>query len=229
MKMKKGKLFVIDAPDGCGKATQTQLMCDVLKEKGYKVLHLSFPTYGHPSCQFVEQYLNGKFGSNPSDVTAKAASTFYALNRFVTFKEIWEKLYNDGYIIISDRYTTSNMIHQAAKIKDKNERNAFLNWLEDLEYNAYGLPVPTQVFYLNVNPSITSALCANRPNKINQAQQKDIHESDDQFMYTSYTTAMELAEMYQWTTIKCENEEHTAILPIQEIHEKLYAQIEKYL
>ena len=142
--MKKGKLIIVESgTDGSGKATQTQKLYDKLIAQGKKVRKITFPNYDSPACMPVKMYLNGEFGSNPGDVNAYVASTFYAIDRFASFKNDWGEFYNNGGIILSDRYTTSNMVHQAVKMDDRFERDKYLNWLYELEFELYGLPNQT--------------------------------------------------------------------------------------
>ena len=95
-------------------------------------------------------YLSGEFGEDAKSISPYIASTFYAIDRYATFKKYFEDYYNDGGIILADRYTTANMVHQAGKIEDKAERKKFLDWLCDFEFNIYGLPQPTKTFFLNM-------------------------------------------------------------------------------
>ena len=113
-----GKLIVIEGLDGSGKATQTKMLCDRLEKEGKKFLKVSFPDYRSDSSALVRMYLSGRFGEHPDDVNAYAASSFYAVDRYASFKENWGKRYNDGRLIIADRYATSNGIHQCSKLPE---------------------------------------------------------------------------------------------------------------
>lgn len=221
------KLFVIDAPDGAGKATQVKKLQERLESEGYKVRVISYPTYGEKHCVFVEMYLNGEFGTNPYDVSPKLASSFYALNRYADYMTDWKKDYEKGVIILADRYTTSNMIHQAAKFKTNEEKDEFINWLTDLEYNINGIPEPTAVLYLDVAPEVTAQLRENRLNKIDGTESKDIHESNLEYMRASYETALYIAKQQNWITIPCTKGDTIDTIPA--IHEKIYEQITKLL
>ena len=121
-----GKLIVIEGLDSSGKQTQTELLCKALSEKGIPVKKISFPCYDSDSSALVKMYLAGKFGQNAEDVNPYAASSFYAVDRYASFKTDWSEHYNNGGIVVADRYTTSNMIHQAGKISDLVERDKYL-------------------------------------------------------------------------------------------------------
>ena len=197
-----GKLFVIDGTDGSGKQTQSSLLKERLQKDGIDFKSISFPNYDSPSSALVKMYLEGDFGENQKDVSPYIASTFYAADRYATFKKDFEKYYNNGGIIIADRYTTSNMIHQAGIIKDKQEREKFLKWLWDLEFNLYGLPIPTEVIFLNMPPDYTEKLIQDRENKITHEKQKDIIEKNKQKTIDAYNNALEHVKKYKWYEIK---------------------------
>ena len=147
-----GKLFVIDGTDGSGKQTQFTKLKERLEKENIKYIEVSFPNYDSPSSSLVKMYLSGEFGEHANDVSPYIASTFYAADRYATYKKDFEEYYNNGGIILADRYTTANMVHQAGKIKDKKERKKFLDWLFDLEFNIYKIPKPDKVFFLNMPP-----------------------------------------------------------------------------
>ena len=184
-----GKLFVIDGTDGSGKETQSNKLKERFELEGIRYKNVSFPNYNSPSSSLVKMYLNGEFGSNAKDVSAYIASTFYAADRYATYKKELEEFYNNGGIILADRYTTSNMIHQAGKIKDEEEREQFLNWLFDLEFNIYKIPKPTKVFFLNMPIERVKELIKERENKITHSDQKDIHEKDENHLIDAYNAA----------------------------------------
>src|SRR3712207_976331 len=176
--MKKGKLIVLEACDGSGKATQTKKLYDRLLLEHKNVLKVEYPDYNSNSSALIKMYLNGEFGDKPDDVNAYAASTFYAVDRYASFKKNWKDFYDKGGIILADRYTTSNMVHQAAKIHDEEEKNKFLTWLWELEFKLMGLPVPDAVIFLDVPPEYGKKLMLNRKNKFTGKDDKDIHEKD---------------------------------------------------
>ena len=196
-----GKLFVIDGTDGSGKQTQSSLLKERLKKEGIDFRAVSFPNYESPSSALVKMYLEGEFGTNAQEISPYIASTFYAVDRYATFKTGYEEYYNNGGIIIADRYTTSNMIHQAGKIKNDKEREKFLNWLWDFEFNLYGLPIPTEVIFLNMPLEYSKKLMENRENKITHESKKDLHESSNEHLQSAYNESCKLAIKYNWYEI----------------------------
>ena len=223
----KGKLFVIDGTDGSGKQTQFQRLAKRLESEGIEYRTVSFPNYDSQSSSLVKMYLSGEFGTNAQEISPYIASTFYAVDRYATFKKDYQEYYNNGGIILADRYTTANMVHQAGKIKDKQEREKFLNWLFDLEFNLYGLPIPTEVFFFFFSVKISEKLMLNRENKFSKTTKKDIHEINEKHLQDSYDTACELAKEYNWFTIECIK--NGKIRTIDDIHEEIYLEVKKYL
>jgi len=218
-----GKLVVIEAPDGSGKKTQAEMLFERLKREKYPVIKVEFPNYSSPSSSLVKMYLQGEFGQNPNEVNPYAASAFYAVDRFASFKKEWQSFYAEGGIVIADRYTTSNFIHQAAKFKDLGEKEEYLEWLWDFEFNRLALPVPDVVFFLDMFPEFSEKLITERKNKFTGESEKDIHEKNKEYLKESYHNACWIAEKYNWVKIECVKE--NAILPIAEIHENLYNKI----
>ena len=215
-----GKLFVIDGTDGSGKQTQFDLLKKHLTEDGIEYRTVSFPNYDSPSSSLVKMYLSGEFGENAKDVSPYIASTFYAADRYATFKKDLKEYYDNGGIILADRYTTANMVHQAGKITDENEREKYLNWLFDLEFNIYGLPVPSEVFFLNMPPEKVEELIKNRENKFTHNDKKDIHERDSKHLEDSYNAACSLVGKYNWNEVKCVKDEE--IRTREDIHSEIY-------
>ena len=201
-----GKIFVIDGTDGSGKQTQFNLLKKHLDEDGIDYRTVSFPNYDSPSSSLVKMYLSGEFGENAKEISPYIASTFYAVDRYATYTKDYKEYFKRGGIILADRYTTANMVHQAGKISDKDEREKFLKWLFDLEFNIYGLPVPTKVFFLNMPPEKVKELIKNRENKFTHDNKKDIHERDEKHLEESYNAACNLASTYDWNEIKCVKE-----------------------
>lgn len=223
-----GKLFAIDGTDGSGKQTQFNKLCEKLDSEGIDYRTVSFPNYDSESSSLVKMYLSGKFGENAKDVNSYIASTFYAADRYATFKtQGYEEYYNNGGIIVTDRYTTANMVHQAGKITDPAEREKFLNWLWDFEFNLYGLPVPTKVFFLNMPVEFSEKLMANRENKFTHETQKDIHERDKSHLIDSYNAACSLVDKYDWYEVKCIKD--NAVRSIDDIHNEIYNEFKKYI
>ena len=223
----EGKLFVIEGLDGSGKQTQTGLMYDRLLSEGYNVMRVEYPNYKSESSALVKMYLRGDFGEKPSDVDAYVSSTFYAVDRYASYKTEYEKFYLEGGIVLADRYTTSNMVHQASKITDPAEKIKYLDWLEDLEFRIYGIPRPRQVFFLDVQLSDSEKLMEERLNKFTHEMKKDIHERDHEYLSDTYSNALWVADRYGWEVIGCSSPE--GLLPIETIHEKLYSAMKKYL
>ena len=196
-------LIVFEGVDASGKQTQTEILYNTLKEKVPNVSKITFPDYDSPSSALVKMYLGGMFGSDPSDVSAYAASAFYAVDRYASFKTDWGKKLESGEIVIADRYVTSNMIHQAAKIDDKDEKLKFLDWVYDFEYIKLGLPQPDKVFFLDMPPEFSKKLIAERDNKITGRKQKDIHENNSDYLYSAYKNAVFVATQCRWDRIYC--------------------------
>lgn len=226
--MKKGKLFAIDGTDGSGKQTQFNKLCERLSEDGIDFRTVSFPNYDSESSSLVKMYLSGKFGEHAKDVNAYIASTFYAADRYATFKtQGYEDYYNNGGIILADRYTTGNMVHQAGKISDPTERQKFLDWLWDFEFNLYGLPIPTKVFFLNMPVDYSEKLIQNRANKFTHETKKDIHERDKSHLIDSYNAACSLVDKYDWYEVKCVK--NNSIRNIDDIHSEIYTELKKHI
>lgn len=222
-----GKLFVIDGTDGSGKQTQLEKLKERFEKDGIDYKLVSFPNYDSPSSSLVKMYLAGEFGENAKDVSPYIASTFFAADRYATYKKDLEEYYKNGGIILADRYTTANMVHQAGKIADKQEREKFLDWLWDYEFNLYGLPVPTKSFFLNMPPDYAEELMKNRENKFTHEAKKDIHESDKNHLIDAYNAACDLVDKYNWYEVKCVKE--NKIRTIDDIHEEIYNEIKKYI
>ena len=215
-----GKLFVIDGTDGSGKQTQFNLLKEHLKKDNIEYKTVSFPNYDSPSSALTKMYLSGEFGENPSAISPYIASTFYAVDRYATYVKDLKEYYENGGIILADRYTTANMVHQAGKIKDEKERKKFLDWLVDFEFNIFGLPVPTKVFFLNMPPKIARQLIKNRKNKFTNTDEKDIHERNPKHIEDAYNSACSLVDLYNWIEIKCVKDNN--IRTIEDIHNEIY-------
>ena len=222
-----GSLFVIDGTDGSGKQTQFMKLQERLKSEGIEYKTVSFPNYDSPSSSLVKMYLSGEFGTNAKEISPYIASTFYAVDRYATFKKDLEEYYNKGGIILADRYTTDNMVHQAGKISDIEEREKFLNWLWDFEFNLYSLPIPTEVFFLNMPVDTALELIENRQNKFDNNAKKDIHERDKNHLIDAHEAACYVAKKYNWYEIKCV--ENNKLRTIEDIHEQIYKEIKKHI
>ena len=222
-----GKLFVIDGTDGSGKQTQFEQLKNRLDREGIEYKTVSFPNYESDSSSLVKMYFSGEFGDDPKAVNAYIASTFYAVDRYATFKKGYEEYYNNGGIILADRYTTANMVHQAGKISDPEERKKFLDWLFDLEFVLYNLPVPTKLFFFNMPTETARELMKNRENKFTHNDKKDIHERDQKHLEDAYNAACSLVQDYEWNEIKCVKDD--VIRTREDIHEEIFGIVAKEL
>ena len=198
-----GKLIVIEGVDASGKATQTKLLYEFLLKEEKKVIKVEFPDYESPSSSLVKMYLSGQFGENADDVNPYVASTFFAADRYASYKTKWEKLYNDDYIVVADRYVTANMIHQASKFEKREDKEKFIDWLCEFEYGMYALPQPDVKIFLDVPPHISEELMRERLNKFTKEEEKDIHERDKDYLYKTYENAKFVAENYGFNIICC--------------------------
>lgn len=221
----EGKLIIIEAGDGCGKATQTARLYERLTAEGYPVKKVEFPDYGSPSSALIKMYLGGQFGTQPDAVNAYAASAFFAVDRFASYKTSWGEWYRQGGIVLADRYTTSNMVHQAVKISDEGEKDSFLDWLWDLEFVKFGLPVPNQVLFLDVPPDLSSRLLAERA--VKAEGEPDIHERDMDYLARCYHSYRLLAARYNWQSIDCVTPD--GLKSIDQIHQAIYHSVKKIL
>ncbi|MBR7008189.1 MAG: deoxynucleoside kinase [Ruminococcus sp.] len=196
----KGRLIVIEGLDGSGKATQAKLLAKTLAEQGERVREITFPDYESDSSALVKMYLHGKFGSKPGDVNAYAASAFYAVDRYASYKTDWGELYNSGATIIADRYATSNGIHQCSKLDDESW-DGYLEWLDDFEYKKLGIPAPDMVIYLKADTDVSQKLMTGRYN--GDESKKDIHEGDIEYLKRSQKAAAYCAQKLGWKTVEC--------------------------
>ncbi len=196
-----GRFIVIDGLDGSGKETQAFLLKDYLEGLSQKVRVLSFPCYDSTSSLFVRMYLSGELGQNPNDTGAYAASSFFAADRYLSYRIDWKKDIEDpNTVVIANRYTTANAVHQLAKLP-KEEWNSFLSWLWDYEFDKLGIPAPDDILYLEMLPEISISLIQSRSAETGRAM--DIHETDKNFLHRSYDAAMYASEKLGWTRIRC--------------------------
>lgn len=222
-----GKLIVIEGTDSSGKETQTRKLYERLEKEITNVRKLSFPNYKSPACEPVKMYLAGAFGDNALDINPYPVSTMFAIDRYASYKMEWEKFYQDGGIIVTDRYTTSNMVHQASKIESIDKKNEYLDWLEELEYSKMGIPRPDLIIFLNMPTETAAELMAQRKNKITGEDIKDIHEKDISYLKKSYENACNIAKKYNWLEIKCV--ENGKLKTIDEIGEEIFSVVKKIL
>ena len=215
-----GKLIVIEGTDGSGKSTQFRLLTERLSREGKEFQRLVFPQYAEPSSALIRMYLGGEFGSNPADVNAYAASAFYAVDRYASYKKVWGKWYEEGGLVVSDRYTTSNAVHQASK-EPESQQGAFLNWLYEFEYGKLGLPRPDLIIYLDVPTDFTEQMMRKREADTNTSA--DIHEKDMTYLATCRRTGKAAAEFYGWTVISCVLD--GKMRSIEDIHDEIYRHV----
>ena len=196
--MNNGKLIVLEGIDGSGKSAQYRRLCSRFEEEGIAFRHIVFPRYDQESSALIRMYLGGAFGERPADVNAYAASTFYAVDRYASYRTDWGTDYENGGLILSDRYTTSNAVHQGSKLPES-ELPAFFDWLYDLEYGKLGLPKPDLVIYLDVDLETSLARMKQRQEK--NSTKADIHEKDVDYLRRCLHTADMAAEYYGWKRI----------------------------
>lgn len=193
--------IAIDGLDGSGKETQSKKLVKYLTEKGKKVRLLSFPTYDGKGSAFVDMYLKGELGKNPEDTNAYAASVFFAMDRYYSFRTDWSKdYYDEDTYIIANRYTSANAVHQLSKLP-REKWDGFLQWLWDFEFKKIGLPAPDRVVYLEMRPEISMSLINSRSEQTGRV--KDIHESDRNHLANSYSAAIYSSEKLGWDRVRC--------------------------
>ena len=219
-----GKLIVIEGTDGSGKSTQFRALTERLQKDGKAFKTLVFPRYSEPSSALIRMYLGGEFGSSPADVNAYAASAFYAVDRYASYKQDWGQWYEDGGLIVSDRYTTSNAVHQASKEQGQAQEE-FLKWLYEFEYDKLGLPRPDLTIYLDVPTDFTEKLLRSREAATNTTA--DIHEQDTAYLATCRLTGRAAAKYYGWTVVNCVQEGN--MRSIEDIHEEIYRYVRQCL
>ena len=196
----KGKLIVFEGTDGSGKATQAKRLLRTLEARGTPCREIDFPRYGNPFAEPANLYLHGALGSRPGDVGACAASVLFAVDRYASYKEDWGAFYESGGVIVANRYTTSNAVHQASKLPD-GERWEFLDWLFDLEYRRLGLPEPDLVLYLDMPPEASAEMVRRRSRET--GVEADIHEQDGAYLRRCRESAREIAGRLRWVVVDC--------------------------
>jgi len=230
-----GKIIVIEGTDGSGKQTQTAILRKRLENEGYKVFSTSFPNYPSDSSAAVRMYLNGEIKQDASEVSAKAASVFYAVDRYITYKKEIEEVYKDGkHVILFDRWVSSNIIHQGAKLLSSIEQNdseeyelkKFISWLEFLEYSDLQIPRANITFYLNVPIDYTIKLRENRANKITGGEKQDIHESNIDYLKLASKAGMMAATSLNWNIVECV--QNDKMRSIEEISNEIWDKIQKF-
>ena len=215
-----GKLIVIEGTDGSGKSTQFRLLTERVANEGHQFQKLVFPQYQEESSALIRMYLGGEFGHSPSDVNAYAASAFYAVDRYASYKKVWGEWYEQGGLVLSDRYTTSNAVHQASK-EPVEKQGEFLKWLYEFEYDKLGLPRPDLTIYLDVPTDFTEKMMRSREAATNTTA--DIHEQDLDYLATCRRTGKAAASFYNWTIIECVRDGR--MRSIEDIHEEIYRHV----
>lgn len=226
------KIFVIEGTDGSGKQTQTNLIYKRLLKDGKEVFKTSFPNYDNQSSGPVKEYLSGNISSDSNSISSKAASLFYAVDRYISYKENIEKYYlDDKTIILFDRYISSNLLHQGGKIlkstNNLNELDTFSEWVINIEENDLELPSPTIVFFLHVPTEYTISLMKERENKYSHTEKKDIHESDCDHLKNAEKSGLYFAKKFNWKIIECVK--NGKLRSIEDINNEIYSIIEKYI
>lgn len=225
--MKKGIIISIEGTDGAGKHTQQQLLLNKLKEKGYQVYDKSFPNYESDSSAPVKMYLSGEFGANASCFDAYQASLLYAVDRMCTYKKEIQTHYENGEIVLFDRYVQSNFIHQCSKIDDIDEKMKFIQWEENLEYDTCKLPRPDLIFFIEMPVEKSLELAKSRA-EYKTGEAKDIHEEDSSYMEKAYNNGVTLAKKLGWNLVHCVDENDN-IRSIEDIHDEIMKIVETFL
>lgn len=215
-------LIVIEGLDGSGKSTQIELLKSRLTADNIPVRQIKLPDYEDKSSTLVKMYLGGEFGTNPDDVNIYAASSFYAVDRYASYHRHWKNDYLSETVILADRYTTSNAVHQTVKLP-KEQWNDYISWLSDFEYNKMGIPAPNAVIYLDMPVNISQKLMTRRYN--GDEIKKDVHEANVAYLLRCREAAMYAAEKLGWTVIECSDGENP--LPIETIAKQIYNEVVK--
>ncbi len=213
-----GKLIVLEGTDGTGKSTQFALLAKRFEDEARAFQKLRFPQYDEPSSALIKMYLGGDFGTSPDAVNAYAASTFYAVDRYASYVRVWKEYFEQGGLILCDRYTTSNAVHQGSKLPVE-EREVFFSWLYDLEFNRMGLPKPDLVIRLDMPIELSETLMRKREAQTDT--KADIHEQDRAYLDRCREAAKQAGEFYGWKSVSCAQD--GKIRTPEQIHEEIYA------
>ena len=218
-------IVALDGVDASGKKTQAEYLYQKLTKLGYQTYLFSFPDYESPGSAPAKMYLTGKFGNRPEDVNPYIASCFFAVDRYVTFKRKWEKYLRRNCIILLDRYTSANAIHQTCKLPMKETQVEFLNWLYDFEYKKIGLPVPNLTLFLDMPPELSMYLLNKRVSESGTA--KDIHEANEEYLKKCYETAHLACGLWGWVSVQCAN--MLTPIPAHRTHENILQIVMKFM
>jgi len=228
---KKGKLIVFEGTDCSGKSTQINLLIEKLEKENLKIVVLDFPNYSTPTGKIVRRYLDNGFGP-ANDIDSRIASTFYAQDRFAS-KPIIEKALEENDIVILDRYVESNMGHQGGKIRNKQEREEFFEWLRELEYDNFSLPKPDGIVFLYMPHLVSRELMKDRERKSEfhpGEDELDGHEGNPEHLQNAEESYLHLVELYNWIKISCAPDGSINSLRTPEhISEELYEKIQNIL
>ena len=219
-----GKLIVIEGTDGSGKSTQFKLLTDRLSREGHSFRQLEFPQYSEPSSALIKMYLGGEFGTNVGDVNAYAATAFFAVDRYASYKKFWGNWYEKGGLVVSGRYTTSNAVHQASK-ESPEIWQEYWKWLSEFEYDRLGLPSPSLTIYLDVPTEYTEKMMRKREQDTHTTA--DIHEQDLTYLATCRQCGREAAAFFGWKIIDCVRD--GTMRTIEDIHEEIYRYVTQCL
>lgn len=195
-----GKIIVVEGLDASGKGTQSEILKDRLNKEGREAVKVSFPNYADDSSALVKMYLAGQFGSKPGDVNAYAASAFYAVDRYASYKKNWGSIYEEGKIIVADRYTSSNAVHQMTKLAPS-LWDEYLQWLFDFEHEKLAIPKADLVIFLDMPVEVSQKLLLKRYE--NDEQKKDLHEKDRKYLLSCYESARYASQMLGWHRVDC--------------------------
>lgn len=216
----KGKLIVIEGLDGSGKSTQTALIKEKIEKSGKTIKQIKLPDYESDSSALVRMYLGGEFGSNPSDVNTYATSLFYTVDRYANYTKVWKEDYLNGTVILADRYTTSNAVHQMVKLP-KDKWDEYLNWLEDIEYKKVAIPKPDAVIFLDMPVDVSQRLMTERYS--GDENKKDVHEANVSYLNACHESALYAADKLGWIVVKCSDGVNPR--PIDEINADIFKEI----
>lgn len=219
-----GRLIVIDGLDGSGKATQTQALLEYLCRQNYPARAITFPNYNSRSSELVKMYLQGEIASTAQEVNAYASASFYACDRYISYRTEWESDYCEGKLILADRYVSSNAIHQMVKLP-KSEWDRFLDWIYDYEYGRLGLPKENQLIYLDMDPTVSHKLLSSRYS--GDESKRDLHEKDDTYLLRCREAAYYAAKKNHWDIVRCDNGE--VPYSISEIFDIIKKKVEVFL
>ncbi len=220
----KGRLIVFEGTDGSGKATQAHMLAQRLRQEKVAFRQIDFPRYGNPFAEPARLYLEGALGQHPGDVNAYAASVLFGVDRYASFRQDWGRDYQAGMLILANRYTTSNAVHQASKLPAQ-QREEFLTWLFDLEYHRLELPQPDLVIYLDLPTELSEQMLQKRQSAT--GTHGDIHEQDQAYLRQCRESARQIARELRWWVVDCAREGQ--VRPAEEIHQEIWERLQGIL